>query len=201
MHLDDQGFGSGMGEGLQNTHREWFQDGTYSIRANQVELISIPGPGTMIPGPSVVTLLAVGTGVDGQVSLRGSQGVRITAGPPLPTSEPTESLATTGIELQVDPLGMLTLKRGILPTDQSLEMTPLGITINAGLGKVTIRSLTEISLEVADGMSKITLAPEGVTIQGLQVKLLAQLQAELQTMMNKVSAMMNDVTSAIHMFK
>lgn len=68
-----------------------------------------------------------------------------------------------------------------------MEMTPDGITIDAGSGKVTIKSLTEITLSVAEGMTKIKLGPEGVTIGALQIKLSAQVQAEIQALMSKLA--------------
>ena len=55
--------------------------------------------------------------------------------------------------------------------DQKIEMTPSGITLDAGMGTVTIQSLTQITLSVAGGLSTITLGPEGVTIQGVLVKI------------------------------
>jgi len=65
----------------------------------------------------------------------------------------------------------VTIQRGLLPVDQKIEMTPSGITLDAGMGTVTIQSLTQITLSVAGGLSTITLGPEGVTSQGVLVKI------------------------------
>ncbi len=93
----------------------------------------------------------------------------ITAGPPpLP---PTASDSTNGVEIAVGELQNVTLQRGLLPIDQKIEMTPGSITVDAGVGTVTIQSLTQITLSVAGGLSTITLGPEGITIQGLMVKI------------------------------
>ena len=68
------------------------------------------------------------------------------------------------------------------------------------LGQVTIKSLTEITLSVAEGMTKIKLGPEGVTIEALQIKLSAQLQAEIQGLMSKFAGTaMNQISGGITM--
>ena len=151
--------------------RDSFQslDGAFSVKANQVTLLSLPPLPPLTPDPCVVTVLASGLGLDGQVNMRGNQGVRITAGPPpLP---PTDSDSTNGVEIMVGETQNVTIQRGLLPVDQKIEMTPSGITVDAGMGTVTIQSLTQITLSVAGGLSTITLGPEGVTIQGLMIKI------------------------------
>jgi len=45
------------------------------------------------------------------------------------------------------------------------------ITVDAGAAKVTIQSLSEITLSVAGGVSTITLTPAGITIQGPLIKI------------------------------
>jgi hypothetical protein len=117
----------------------------------------------------VITIISAGMGMDGLVQVRGSQGVRVTAGPPpLP---PTASDSTSGVEIVVGEMQNVTIQRGLLPVDQKVEMTPTGITVDGGSGKVTIQSLSEITLSVAGGLSTITLTPAGVTIQGLLVQI------------------------------
>lgn len=145
-------------------------NGRYSIRANQVDLLSRPPIPPAAPGPNVITIWAAGFGMDGQVNVRGSQGVRVTAGPPpLP---PTESDSTNGVEIVVGEVQNVTIQRGLLPgVDQKIEMTPSGITVDAGAMPVTIQSLTQITLSVAGGLSSITLGPQGITIQGILVQI------------------------------
>ena len=145
-------------------------DGTYVVSANQVEILSRPPLPPIPPGPSVITLMAAGIMPNGQVNVRGSQGVRITTGPPL--LPPTESDSTNGVEIVVGEVQNVTVQRGLLDgVDQKIEMTPSGITVDAGAMPVTIQSLTQITLSVAGGLSTITLGPEGVTIQGLLVQI------------------------------
>jgi hypothetical protein len=145
-------------------------DGAFVVTANQVEFLSRPPLPPLVPGPCVITLLAAGMMPDGQVNVRGSQGVRITAGPPL--LPPTDSDSTNGVEIVVGEAQNVTIQRGLIPgVDQKIEMTPSGITVDAGAMPVTIQSLTQITLSVAGGLSTITLGPQGVTIQGILVQI------------------------------
>jgi hypothetical protein len=197
--------GGGSGGGPLTTDKEYYTSGTYSITANQVEIISrapLP-PAPPIPGSTIITVMAAGTPtgafMDGLVNVRGSQGVRVTSGPPM--MPPTASESTNGVEVVVHDLGTLTLQRGLIPpASQQMVMKLDGITIDAGVGKVTIESLTEITLSVAGGLTKIKLGPEGVTIEALTIKLSAQLQAEIQALMNQISGTaMNQISGGITM--
>ncbi len=152
----------------ENDHSESY-DGPLSIAAHQIMIMGRP-PLPVVDGtPSVITLLASGMGTDGVINARGSKGVRITAGPPfLP---PTSSDSTDGVEIVASEAQNVTIQRGLVPeVDQKIEMTPTGITIDAGVGTLTIQSLTQITLSVAGGLSSITLGPEGITIQGLLIQ-------------------------------
>ncbi len=162
--------GGGTGGGPETMDHTQFFDGRFAISANQVELLSRPPDPPAPPGPNLITVLAAGLGMDGKVNVRGSQGVRITAGPPpLP---PTASDSTNGVEIMVGEIQNVTIQRGLLPgIDQKIEMTPAGITVDAGAMPVTIQSLTQITLSVAGGLSTITLGPQGITIQGLLIQI------------------------------
>lgn len=170
MEANKKNFGGGSGGGEDTTDHVQSFDGSYSLCANQVEVLSRPPMPPATPGPSVITILAAGMGTDGRVNVNGSQGVRITAGPPsLPT---TNSGSTNGVELIVGEIQNVTIQRGLLPgVDQKIELTPSGITVDAGTMPVTIQSLTQITLSVAGGLSTITLGPQGVTIQGILVQI------------------------------
>jgi len=166
MDPDDENKGGGSGGGPEEGGRYQSFDGSYGITANQVHLVSRPPMPPTTPAPFVISILSAGMGTDGRVEVRGSQGVRITAGPPpLP---PISSEATNGVEIIVGETQNVTIQRGILPViDQKIEMTPSGITIDGGMGSVTIKSLTQITLSVMEGLSTITLGPTGVAIQGV----------------------------------
>jgi hypothetical protein len=162
--------GAGSGGGPETVDHSHYFDGTYSITANQIEMLSRPPLPPAPPGPNVITILAAGLAPDGKVNLRGSQGVRVTAGPPL--LPPTESDSVNGVEIIVGEAQNVTVQRGLLPgVDQKIEMTPGNITVDGGAGTITIQSLTEITLSVAGGMSSITLTPAGITIQGILVQI------------------------------
>lgn len=162
--------GAGSGGGPDTTENSHSFDGTYSISANQLEFLSRPPMPPAAPGPNVITILAAGLGVDGKVDIRGSQGVRVTTGPPpLP---PTASDSTNGVEVVVSEAQNVTIQRGLLPgVDQKIEMAPGSITIDGGAGTITIQSLTEITLSVAGGLASISLTPAGITIQGILVQI------------------------------
>ena len=198
MNSMDPCNGGGTGGGPDNGSRSQSVDGSYAITANQVAIVSRPAMPPAVPGPSVITVMATGMGTDGLVNVRGSQGVRVTAG--LPILLPTESTSTTGVEILIDELGKFTLKRGLLPVDQTMEIASDGIKIDGGTGKVTITSLTEITLSVAEGLTKLTLGPEGVTIEALQIKLSAQVQAQIQALMCQISgSAMTQISGGITM--
>jgi hypothetical protein len=176
----------GVGGGPTTADHTLLLDGMYSITANQVELVSRPPMPPAIPAENVITLLAAGYGVDGLVNIRGSQGVRITSGPP-PLPE-TKSSSTNGVEIVVGETGNLTLQRGLIPeVDQKMELTPGAVTIDGGAGTVTIKSMTKIELSVCEGVAKITIDPTGVTIDALMIKLSAQVQAQIQGIMAQLS--------------
>jgi len=162
------GGGSGGGASMDQTAGV---SGAYHIQANQVELLSRPPFPPAVPGPCRISVVAAGViPGDGQVEVRGTQGVRITTGPLcLP---PTSSDSTNGVEIIVSETQNVTIQRGVLPDiDQKIEMTPEGITIDAGMAPLTIKSLTQITLSVAEGLATITLGPEGVQIKGLLVQI------------------------------
>lgn len=164
------GGGSGGGPDLAPTGHTESIEGAFSVEANQVQLLSRPPAPPAVPGPHVITILATGMGFDGLVNIRGSQGVRITGGPPpLPA---TSDAGTDGVEIVVGETSKVTIMRGEVPeVDQKIEMTPTGITIDAGMGTLTIKSGMQLTLSVAEGLSQITLGPEGVTIQGILVQI------------------------------
>jgi hypothetical protein len=164
--------------------------GRYQMSAQRIDLLSRPPEPPGIPigpmSPSVITVFAPGLGIDGLVNVRGSQGVRVTSGPPpLPAAE---SSSTNGIEILTGETGNVTIQRGLLPeVDQKMEMTPTGVTIDGGAQTVTIKSLTRIELSVCEGVAKITIDPSGVTIDALTINLSAQVMAQLQSIMTQVS--------------
>jgi hypothetical protein len=193
MNLDEWNLGGGSGGGTGNDddgNKLESASSTYQITGNQVVLLSreqVPPP---VPpkqsGPSRIVILAAGklpSFNEGNVDIRGSKGVRITAGPPaLPPVSPAVSSETTdGVEIAVSATQSIKLDRGdpSLPASQSIDLIP-GQTsiwggteeiIIAGTGKiialekdtsVQISSDTKITLAV--GLNSITISQEGITI-------------------------------------
>ncbi len=144
-HKKGLGGGTGGGEDAHN-HSEDISGG-YRIHANQVELLSRPPLPPMAPDPCVITVLASDNGTGGQVEVSGGKSVRITAGPMMLPA--TSSDSTNGVEIVVGESQKITIQRGLLPVDQKIEMTNEGITIDAGTGSLTLKSLTKITLSVA----------------------------------------------------
>jgi hypothetical protein len=140
-------------------------DGVYALGSNRIELMARPPLPPAPPLPSVISLVATGLALDGRVEVRGSQGVRITTGPPM--LPPATSESTNGVEIIASETQNVTIQRGLVPdVDQKIEMTPGAILVDGGAGTVTIQSLTEIKLQVAGGVSSITLTPIAIIIQG-----------------------------------
>jgi hypothetical protein len=171
MKQDTIELGSGSGGRGSTADTAQSTDGTYSLSANRIELISRrplpPGP----PGSNGITILAAGNEViDGKVDIGAGKGVRIAVGPPrLPA---TSSDDTDGAEIVVGETKSITLQRGLISNvDQKITMSPGSITVDGGTGMVTIQSATEIKLCVAGGTSSITLTPAMIIISGPIVKI------------------------------
>ncbi len=158
-------FGAGSGGGPDDGGHVTAYDGIYAIAANQVDFIARPPIPPAVPGPYIISLLSSGMGTDGRVEVRGTQGVRVTAGPPL--LPPGSSESTNGVEVVVGEAQNVLIQRGLIPgIDQQIEMQPGSIMIDGGVGMVTVQSLTNVKLSVAGGLSSITLTPAAIIIQG-----------------------------------
>jgi hypothetical protein len=169
MSIDETMLGGGSGGGDDDAHKSAL--GSYEISGNRVVLVTkIPLDPMATPIPNGITLLAGGnTFLDGKVDVRGSQGVRITSGPPaIPMVSPeTTADSTNGVEIIASEAQDVTIQRGMIPmVDQLIQMTPGAIMIDGGAGMVTIQSLTSVKLQVAGGISSITLTPAGIIIEG-----------------------------------
>lgn len=165
------GGGSGGGDDDFTGYIETQDDGELDFYG---QFIGITANGAQVgldtSDPPVVMIMADCKGNDGTVDINGSKGVRITAGPP--SLPPVDSDSTDGVEIVTGETQNLTLQRGLIQgVDQMIQMTPSGITVDAGTMPVTIQSLTQITLSVAGGVSTITLTPEGITIQGVLVQI------------------------------
>ena len=188
MALHEQHFGGGSGGGGDDDGPNVIKSasGAYQISGNQVVLLTRlpldPDP-EHPPGPNVITILAPGnTLTDGKVDIRGSQGVRVTSGPPYEiaplTSPPVTDSSTNGIEIITSEAGTITIQRGVFPDSliQRIVLTPdEKILIDAGLdGNITMMAgPSVVTLDVVKGITlqfgenSITIDAKGITMQGL----------------------------------
>ena len=169
MELEEQNSGGGSGgdTGMDSSGNQIKSaSGTYQIGGNQVVLVSRASLPPATAGPSRIILLAGGSAPsgfmdDGMVDVRGTKGVRVTAGPPtIPLISPaTTQEATDGVDVIVSEDQAITLRRGLVPmVDQRIELTSDGILIDAGvMGTLTLRA----------GLSEITIDVTGITITGM----------------------------------
>jgi hypothetical protein len=168
--LDRIEFGAGSGGGPEQGGPAHYHDGTHAVIANQIQILAMPPLPPQEPVPYVISMLAAGMGTDGRVEIGGSQGVRLTAGPPM--MPPAASEGTNGAEIIVGETQNITLQRGLIPAvDQEIVMSPGSIVVDGGAGSIMIKSLTSITLQVAEGLSQISLTPTGIVIQGLLVSI------------------------------
>jgi hypothetical protein len=163
MTADEKNLGGGTGGGGDDDGPNIIKTaaGAYEISGNQVVLLTRPPlvpDKDYKPGPNVITILSIGhTLTDGKVDVRGSKGVRITAGPPF--GPPTTSDSTDGVEIFVSDSQKITIRRGVMEEfAQKIELSPGEITMDAGLfGIVTIKA----------GPNSITVDGfKGITIKG-----------------------------------
>lgn len=185
MITDEQNPGGGAGGGTgMDDHGNNLQSAssTYQIAGNQVVLLSrqqIPPPAAA-PGPSRIIILAAGNlpaYTDGKVDVRGSQGVRITTGPPVipMVSPPVSADSTAGVEIVVAEPHTITIQRGLTPAAQKIQLTEDSIVMQCGSLPVSPKiTMTPdgIILSAGGGLSCITLDADGtVVIEGLEVRI------------------------------
>lgn len=164
------GSGGGVPSGPEDGSGTDYHDGTYSVIANQVQIVAAPPLPPTVPVDYIISLHAPGMAMDGRVEIGGSQGVRVTAGPPM--MPPASSGGTNGAEIIVGETQNITLQRGLVPeVDQQILMAPGSIVVDGGVGSVMIKSMTSITLQVAEGLSQISLTPAGIVIQGILVSI------------------------------
>lgn len=174
--------GAGSGGGPEDGSTGAHYDGTYAIAANRVEIATRPPLPPATPTDFVISMMAGGMGTDGRIEGHGSQGVRFTAG--LPEMPPASSSSTNGAEIIVGDTQNITLQRGLIPdVDQLITMKPGSIMVDGGEGTVTVQSLTSITLSVAGGATSIKLTPEGVTIQGLLIRVQGEASVQVEAPM------------------
>jgi hypothetical protein len=153
------GSGGDPGDG-GNTH---YYDGDYVIGAAQMHLYSGGATGENAQSPTIALLAGDMEGSpDGTVVAHGSQGVRITSGPPkMPKAYNT---AINGVEIQVGTAQEIIVRRGA-PAEQTIQISP-GLMVVSSPTQISIESDVQIELTVAGGTSSIMMTPAGIVIKG-----------------------------------
>jgi len=155
------GSGGDAGDGCE-TH---YTDGHYMIGGSKVFLTALGSEGGDAESPVISILAGTGSAPDGLVNARGSQGVRITSGPP--GQPPSQNRTINGLDLQTGDAQEINIMRGWTePAVQLIQMNPGQIVIDAGPGTLTLLAATSISIKVAGGTSSISLTPLGIVMQG-----------------------------------
>lgn len=132
----------------------------------QVSAASIGG----FPDPPVLSLLAGSDDAspNGRVEVHGSQGVRVTTGPP--QMPPASNKNTKGVQIVTGDTQQIQIIRGFTTaTSQSIFLTPDGIVMEAGTGIGGIGILSDVMIELKVGKSTITLTPTGIALKGLSI--------------------------------
>jgi len=177
------GGGSGGGEG----DRSYSAGAAYQIGANEVVILAMPQAipaDPTSPVPCQISMVAASGEPplpgDGQVRVRGAQGVRITTGPD--EVVPADSPTTNGVEIEVPEEQTVMVNVGettmILSAEgatiaagmTTVDVTAEGINLEAGLSTVAITP-ESIEFQVAEGLSSITLTPEGIVLKGVIIQI------------------------------
>jgi hypothetical protein len=162
-------FSAGSGGDAPDGGHTQFLDGVHTWVGSQLHLMSTQWQGSTTQLPSNISLFAAHPG--GSVEVRAETGVRISTG--LPAMPDMSADHTNGVEIAVGENQSISLERGLdRQSDQTILMSPaLGIDIMAGSKSLSLSSLQEITLSVANGLSSITLGPSGIVIKGLVVQI------------------------------
>jgi hypothetical protein len=164
------GAGSGgNADGIKWAHA----DKSYNIDSGTVFVVANGTTGKHALAPKIGILAGATGGAispDGKVDVHGSQGVRITSGPP--DEPPSANDDINGLEMQAGAQQSIKIMRGLDDDqDQVIQMTQGLIEIRGGDadGCVSIIAAQEISFQVAGGSSAIIMNSKGITIIGGEV--------------------------------
>jgi hypothetical protein len=164
LTVAELGAGSGGDEGDGNNGVTC--EGHYGMSAAGMSLVADGGSGENAQSPLIWIQAGISTApTAGRVAIHANQNVRITSGGMAIPNNVGKS--QQGVNINVDETQQIYLKRGILPTDNFFQLTPSLTVLDAGSTPMMISSDVAITLQVANGTSKIMLTPTGITIQGL----------------------------------
>jgi hypothetical protein len=161
---DFMGAGSGGDGGSGNRFQHY--DGWYSVGAGGISMCATGRSGIHALPPVLQLFAGSLERADGQVSMRGSQGVRITSGQ---EGVPSKNDEIKGVEIQVTDPQDISIMRGTDPdvSGEQIYMTSGWVNIRSGTGKITMVAADEITLTAGGGNSMIRMTSTGITIKGL----------------------------------
>lgn len=162
----EQPFGAGSGGDMNSVYT--VHEGWYSESANVMAVSAQQLEGS--PMPPVLSLFAGGldSAQNGRVEVHGSQGIRITTGPPKMPSAKNPDI--NGVEIYTGDANNIRLRRGFTAESQQyLYMTPHGITMEAANGDEGILIESDVNITLQVGPSSIIMTPAGIAIKGLMV--------------------------------
>jgi hypothetical protein len=170
--VNPQGFlGAGSGGGPGDGNVASYTDGVYCVVTPQTILHAVGAEGASQGSaesdpltPMIALLAGEKSAPDGLLYARGTQGVRITSGPPHQPNMENDEI--NGVEIQTGDTQELSIRRGTQPGDQGIYMTKQYIVVDGGFGDVTILSDSTISFQIGGGTSMITLTHDGIVLKG-----------------------------------
>jgi hypothetical protein len=129
-----------------------------------------PTPPATAETPLITLLASDMTCMQGRVEMHAPESIRISTsggigGPRM------HQLGTDGVEVQVGETQEIFLRRGMLPTDNYIQLDDSLMALEGGVNPIVIESDTNITIQVANGTSSITLTPMGIVMQGPIIKI------------------------------
>src|SRR5262249_21157540 len=150
--------------------------------AKHIHLVAAKDPQEMPPdsNPSTILINAAGKGInDGEVLVNATTNVTATAGAAF-LGLVSKGPANGEVTVQCGQQGKITFCRMPEATQpQMIQLTPAGIVIDGG----TAPAPTPITLKC--GPNKITIDPQGVTIDAVQITLKAKAKIDEKALMKK----------------
>jgi hypothetical protein len=154
-------------------------DKAYEIKAPVVSILSRSSPLDDSFSAHQINLMALGAG-DGTVAVRASQAIRLSTGPPNHVNEVLPNDGFHGVQTEVADDEKIWIRRGTtFGTTDFLTFEPENIQLGSEAGEVTIYAAAELVLRCGmsqicldpQGISIITHGPNGITLQGVPIKL------------------------------
>jgi hypothetical protein len=129
-----------------------------------------PTPPATAETPLITLLASDMTCMQGRMEMHACESIRISTSGGLGGPR-MHQLGRDGLDFQVGETQEILLRRGMLPTDNFIHIEEEMLTVEGGLSPVLITSDTQVTIQVANGTSSITLTPMGIVMQGPIIKI------------------------------